>query len=239
MAFITKLMERLGILEAELPPGAERLEGDAIVEPVSGARAVALEGGAVLEDHEPGPVKEGTRRVTLRGLLDARTEPDASGRERDLAEKAGLNATFEAIYATAGIAVPEHGWTVERTRAFIGEVRRRGMTPVQTRASVERALVDAGATGRDIALDAVVKDETLDLYESHLERRVEQMVQELADRAADLETEIAALRARVAELGQKRVRVMERLADWKQRKADEEKSMAEVLAVLGPLLEGS
>lgn len=177
------------------------------------------------------------RRVTLAGLLAERglTEPQLDEGSA-LAARRGLDASFDDVFSTAGLDVPAHGWTVERTAALVRKGRSEGMTPAQVRFLIEDALVRDGATPRDVAADAVAKDEALDRYEAGLYESV-------AASEADKQREADLIARRIDELLTTRQRLLDEgaelrrgFATWKERKEGAEREWADVLEVLAPFL---
>jgi hypothetical protein len=110
------------------------------------------------------------------------------------------------------------------------------MTPAQVRFLLEEALVRDGATPRDIAADAVAKDEALDAYELALAARVASAEREGEAEAEALAQKILDLQARRREALDQIAERRTRLAAWRARKADAEREWADVLEVLAPFL---
>lgn len=174
------------------------------------------------------------RRLTLKQLMAESVSRDAESREAELARSMGLDVAWKTIFEHAGLKVPEHGWTVEKALAFIRKASSKGLTPVQVRVSLEQALVTDGAGIREIARDAVAKDEILDVYERELETSVGAYLDELALDVEHLERQIDELRERISDIEEERASTTRRLTAWKSEKRHLEQQWAKVLHVIAP-----
>ena len=213
-SFLTNLMERVGLLAPDIP-----------------GEAVVLE--IVAEENPPLP---GAKRMSLKQMLAATVAPDAAIHEAALARDVGLDVAWKTIFETAGIAVPAHGWTVERSLSLIRKVAAAGMGPVEARKALEEALAADGADVKDVARDAVAKDEVLDVYERELDTHVGRYLDELGGEIEELEARITDLRGRIAEIDDERAGTTRRLTAWKSEKRHLEQQWAKVLHILAPLL---
>lgn len=177
-----------------------------------------------------------TRVLTLAELMAKMVDSHAEDAEEQLAQDVGLDVTWRAIYEAAGIAIPDHGWTVERGLAFVKAAEAKGMTPMQVALSLERALVDHGADVVHLAHEAVAKDEILDLYEQKLQQSVAELQRALSEEEAAIEGQIEELRSRLGRLRSEREGTERRLEAWQSEKRLIEQQWARMLKLLAPLL---
>jgi len=233
-SFIATLLSKVGILQTEASEAVtpEAPEAPAPAE-VEGEPESA---GAIEAAPAPSPEAPPTRSLTLAELMSEAVDQDAPHREATLARDMGLDVAWKTIFDTAGITTPDHGWTVERSLSFIRKAQSKGMTPVQVRRSLEQALVTDGADIREVARDAVAKDEVLDLYERELENTVGGALEEIATEIRALESKIDNLRQRISDLEEERAGTLRRLTAWKSEKHHLEQQWAKVLQVIAPLV---
>ena len=180
MRFIANVLRTVGLARGEDDALEIDLPGDAVMESEEEAPMV------VERDIEPpDPTKLKTRHITLDALLRERLVDDVESQETSLAEALGLDATLAEIYAAGGVKDPEHGWSVDKVVELMAAAVRKSMPPSQIARTVEAALYDAGVDPREIAIDAVTRDEVLDLYEDRLveytRRAVGKMLHQLDD----------------------------------------------------------
>jgi len=230
-SFLSNLMEKIGLLSPDEPSEAVVLEIVAEetgqpVEPAPGTAPATAEA----------PTRPQNRRMTLKQLLSTSVALDAHAQEAALARDVGLDVAWKTIFETAGITVPKHGWTVERALGLLRKVGATGATPVEARKALEEAMVADGADVREVARDAVAKDEILDVYERELDANVSQYLSELGGEIEELEAKITDLRSRIAEIEEERAGTTRRLTAWKSEKRHLEQQWAKVLHILAPLM---
>jgi hypothetical protein len=218
--------------EVGSPPDTGAGEAEAALAPET---HVAL----VPETDTQGEAPQPTRTLTLSELMSEAVDRNAGEREVNLARDMGLDVAWKTIFDTAGIVSPTHGWTVEKSLAFIRKAQSKGMTPVQVRRSLEQALVNDGADVREVARDAVAKDEVLDTYEQALEDTVGANLEELDAEVRAIEAQIDDLRERIADIEEQRASTLRRLTAWKSEKRHLEQQWAKVLQVIAPLVKPS
>jgi DNA repair exonuclease SbcCD ATPase subunit len=220
-SFLSNLLEKAGVLSTEEP-------GEAVVLEIVEEQAA--------EEAPTEPVKPTIRRLSLKGLLEGTIDADASAQEAALAKDVGLDVAWKTIFETAGVVVPPHGWTVERALALIRKSTSQGMTPMEARRALEEALAVERVDVREVARDAVAKDEVLDLYEKELEANVTEELEELGAEIEELEARISGLRTRIGEIEEERASLTRRLTAWKSEKRHLEQQWAKVLHIVAPLM---
>ena len=234
-SFIYTLLEKVGLAS---PVGSA---GEAVVLEIAAeervTRETTSEASEASEAAEPIDLDaHRPRRLTLEELMSESVSTQHEAREADLARSMGLDVALKTIFETAGLEVPEHGWTVDKALSFIRKATSKGMTPVQVRASLEQAIVQDGGDIREVARDAVAKDEVLDVYERELESHVGAYLDKLAGEVEDLEHQIDALRERISDIEEQRAGTTRRLTAWKSEKRHLEQQWAKVLHAIAPLM---
>lgn len=246
MSFVSKLLERLGVVHTESPtppPAAEPFEPDdfdpeqtqsSLTETTETTAVAGLADTTAISRPSAPPT---TRTTTLRDLLVSRGLQDQdlrTGLSGGWSE--ALERAFEQHYSDAGLAQPEHSWTVERAHAAVQTARGDGLTPAEVRFQVEGLLKEDGAEPRDIAADAAAKDEVLDAVEQELAEALQAHSAHLDARADRLQEQIAALTAERDRAREQARAARNRFAGWQQRKKRVEEAWADVLDVLAPFL---
>ena len=230
-SFLTNLMEKVGLLSPD-EPSAEAV----VLEIVAEETGVPVAPTPVVLPEPETPTRPLSKRMTLKELLVGTVSADAHAQEAALAKDVGLDVAWKTIFETAGITVPKHGWTVERALGFLRKVSASGISPVEARKALEEALVADGADVREVARDAVAKDEILDVYERELDTNVSQYLAELGGEIEEMEARITDLRSRIAEVEEERAGTTRRLTAWKSEKRHLEQQWAKVLHILAPLM---
>lgn len=175
----------------------------------------------------PAPAAQGTR----------------SSRASDLVPDAGGNATFsepvttptdlEALYRSAKISTPAHGYTVLKVAEMLHSEHIRALPAEVKQKSIMVALDAAGVKVADIVEDAVQRDRALDTYERVLQKALEdlrtqkdlenkRLEEEINQRVSELREQIAGNRAEI----DKEQRDLEK---WRVRKRLEENRIAEAV----------
>ena len=132
---------------------------------------------------------------------------------------------FTAVYKEAGIALPPHGYGVDRVAEMLGG-QAPGYPGREVRATAVLAALEAARVDvQDVIEDGVRRDKALDAFEAAKER-------ELVERKRHNETRVQSLRKDLDELLRKINTEIEKL---KQESADAEKAFA---AAPGPQAAG-
>ena len=161
----------------------------------------------------------------------------------DLVPDAGTDTTFKnpvttptdfsAIYTSAQIAAPTHGYTVFKVAEMLRSQHILELPADVRQRSVLVALDAAGVKIAEIVEDAVQRDRALDTYERVLQKHLEALKAEKAEENRKLEEEvnqrIAELRARIDQNNAEVSREQESLASWRVRKRQEEDRIAEAV----------
>lgn len=143
------------------------------------------------------------------------------------------SAELSAVYDSAKIAPPAHGYTVLKVAEMLHSEHIRALPAEVRRKSVLVALDAAGVTVDEIVEDAVRRDRALDTYERVLQQHVDALVEATAADNRALEDEVAKraaeLRAQIDENTRKVAAEQAELQAWRQRKQHEEALIAEAV----------
>ncbi len=102
-------------------------------------------------------------------------------------------ADFAAVYKEAGIALPPHGYGIDKVGEMLENKRLAALAPELKATAVMAALEAAGVAIRDVIQDAVVRDKALDAFEAAKQREIHDARASNEARIATLTTEMDAL----------------------------------------------
>jgi len=125
---------------------------------------------------------------------------------------------FTAVYKEAGIALPPHGYGVDRVAEMLSGKRLATLAREVKATAVLAALEAARVDVQDVVEDGIRRDKALDAFEAAKER-------ELVERKQQNESRVASLKKDLDELLRKINTEIEKL---KQESADAEKAFAEL-----------
>lgn len=100
---------------------------------------------------------------------------------------------FAIVYKEAGIALPPHGYGIDKVGEMLESKRLAALAPELKATAVMAALEAAGVAIRDVIQDAVVRDKALDAFEAAKEREVREARGSNETRIAALTAEMDAL----------------------------------------------
>ena len=193
-------------------------------------------------------VGRGVRLIVTDSSSEASASADAPPAEREIppeafaAEPRAVAASavpssvedFAVVYDEAGIALPAHGYGVDKVAEMLASKRLAPLGREVKAAAVMAALEAASVPMREVLQDAVLRDKALDAFEAAKERelqelrarnetRVESRKAEMEGLLRKINVEMEKLKRESEEAGQ----AFERLRERKRR---EEGRMHEVVA---------
>lgn len=234
MVKVTRLLEKLGLIHEE--GGGEAT-----------APAAAATTATVAAEPPPttAPADDDLQAVVSR-LAPPRPRPQldaAIGAVAEAATEGGFLTEFplDKVYASAGIATPEHGFTVETLLGMLEADELKDLDH-DTRAKVIlgmlRRLPSGPVSLDDIVADAVQRDQALDAFERFLVDRTATAERELEEANRALQAEIDDLTARNnAQIEANRHKIeaeRARLEAWREGKRREEDRLAAAIAPFVP-----
>jgi hypothetical protein len=141
---------------------------------------------------------------------------------------------FGDIYAAAQITTPGHGYSILKVAEMLGSEHLRELPAEVKRKSILVALDAAGATVDSVVEDAVQRDRALDTYQKVLEKSLGQLRAESEaenrNLEAEVERQVAQLKARIDENNQRLRQEEASLSAWRDRKQVEENRIAEAVS---------
>jgi hypothetical protein len=158
--------------------------------------------------------------------------PEAS-EEPAFTEPVADPGVFAEIYAAAQIAEPPHGYTILKVAEMLASEHLHDLPANVKQKSILVALDAAGVSIEHMVEDAVRRDRALDTYEKVLERSLGELRAacdaENRTLEAEIERQVAQLKARVDENKQRVLKEESSLATWRERKRAEESRIAEAV----------
>ena len=170
-----------------------------------------------------------TRTITLVDLM-----AEIRGQEiQALAESpAELSISFDAVYDSAGVKAPPHGWTVERLKQLVPLDSDGAANKLAIQRRLLEVLADQKVDVSEIVKDAVARDSALDAFEACVGKKVEERLAVRERQIAELEAKLQALHSEVSALKAKNEIEQRAWQDWRKRKRDAEVELARVVAYL-------
>lgn len=191
-------------------------------------------------------VSKGVRLIVVE---DQPSTPQAPARERDIPAEAfeePLAAPvtqstvpadvddFTAVYDEAGVALPPHGYGVDKVAEMLQSKRLATLGREVKATAVMAALEAAGAPMRDVIQDGVRRDAALDAFESAKETELRELQRQSAARVQSIKEEIdgflRAKNAEIEELKQATEGAEKAFASLQTKKRNEEERIQEVVA---------
>jgi len=175
------------------------------------------------------PVKLKTKNLSLKDLV---TEIRAD-EVRALAElPAELSVAFPKVFEAAGVASPQHGWTIER----LGSLLKTDQYKTMDRPSVQKAVLGLLANEKvqveDLVKDAMARDNSLDAFEVFVRKKMDEREAARKRRVAECHAQIKSLEEECSRHAEEGRADQERFRRWLQEKSDYEEDMAWALGHL-------
>jgi hypothetical protein len=144
---------------------------------------------------------------------------------------------FDQVYASAGVADPEHGFTVYKLIEMIEAEELRdldGATRAKVIAGMLRRLPSGEVPIDDIVRDAALRDRALDAFEAFLAEKTAASALQLDEKNRELQQEIDELTRHNTELIEANQAAIEaerqRLEGWRKKKQHEESRLYSAVA---------
>lgn len=146
---------------------------------------------------------------------------------------AGDASDLAALYESAQIRTPAHGYTVLKVADMLQSEHIRALPAEVKQKSIMVALDAAGVKVADIVEDAVQRDRALDTYERVLQKHLEELRAQKEAENRQIEDEInqrvTELRERIAQNRAETDKEQKDLDAWRARKRQEENRIAEAI----------
>jgi len=141
---------------------------------------------------------------------------------------------FGAVYAEAGVTIPDHGYGVDKVAEMLRGKRLSSLGREVRATAVLAALEAAQVDVKDVIADAVRRDKALDAFEAAKERELHELRAKNEGRIRDLRQEMEALLTKInAEIERLKAgseTADKAFADLQVRKRREEERLHEVVS---------
>jgi hypothetical protein len=141
---------------------------------------------------------------------------------------------FSAVYEEAGIALPAHGYGIDKVAEMLVSKRLAPLGREVKAAAVMAALEAASVPVRDVLQDAVLRDKALDAFEAAKERELQELRARNQTRIESLKAEMEALlrkiNVEIEKLKRESEEAGQAFAGLQARKRQEEGRMHDVVA---------
>jgi hypothetical protein len=181
---------------------------------------------------EAGPPDPGPRATTTRTLApgEIASPPPPPARS----EVAMDTEDFGAVYDEAGVALPDHGYGVDKVAEMLQGKRLSQLSREVRATAVLAALEAAQVDVKDVIADAVARDKALDAFEAAKERELVELRDKNEARVRELRQEMEALltkiNAEIERLKASSETAEKAFAQLQIRKRREEERLAEVVS---------
>jgi len=149
-------------------------------------------------------------------------------------QPAELSQPFGRVFDAAGIATPDHGWTIEKLEQHLAGDDCRNKPREAAQKAILAALSADKAHVQDVVKDAVARSRALDAFEVAIHAKMHDRVTARRDKVSHLEDEIKSLQHEISDLTAEAKEDEASWRAWHERKVAREKEMA---AALGYLLD--
>ena len=179
------------------------------------------------------PAEPGAPRAP-RGREIAPVEIETSPAPPPRSEVAMEVEDFGAVYAEAGVSIPDHGYGVDKVAEMLRGKRLSSLGREVRATAVLAALEAAQVDVKDVIADAVRRDKALDAFEAAKERELHELRAKNEGRIRDLRQEMEALLTKInAEIERLKAgseTADKAFADLQVRKRREEERLHEVVS---------
>jgi hypothetical protein len=143
--------------------------------------------------------------------------------EARMAKAVGGDASFDKVFAAAQIAVPAHGFTVEKVGDMLRNPKLSGMVKEAKAAAVLVALEAAGVSVESVITEAARKDKALAVFEKVQKEHAVALV-------SQKDEENKKLRAQIAANDRDAAQIAAQLDAWQKKKAAKEADLYDIVS---------
>jgi pyruvate/2-oxoglutarate dehydrogenase complex dihydrolipoamide acyltransferase (E2) component len=141
---------------------------------------------------------------------------------------------FGAVYQEAGIALPDHGYGVDKVAEMLESKRLAALAPEVKASAVMAALEAAQVSVKDVIQDAVLRDKALDAFEEAKERELKDLRQKSDARIQEIRDEIERFlkdrNAEIEDLKKATGAAQQAFQSLRERKSREEERLQRVVS---------
>jgi hypothetical protein len=194
---------------------------------------------ATVSDPEE-PTKITTRSISLHALTTELRTAEVEA----LATGAGdFDVPFDQIFAAAGVktvasssatfaGAGQGAWSIDRLHAMLETTPYKDLPRAETQPAVLATLGAEKVAVEDLVKDAIARDKAIDAYAARIFEKRQESRRARSRKKIELQGQIAALQAQVADLDDQSQTADRQWNDWWQRKLAYERRMAQALGYL-------
>lgn len=174
------------------------------------------------------PTKVATKAVTIKELM---TELHAENVKLLAESPVELTIEFGKIFESAGIKIPNHGWTIEK---FIEVFQSKYQTADvnEAKKSVQLWLSETNVSAEELVRDALAKDQALDAYEEFVLKKMNSRSQTRQERIAEIAKEMDKMKQELLRLEHQMQQEQDDAGKWQSRKKSYEQDITRAVDLL-------
>ncbi len=174
------------------------------------------------------PTKVETKAVTIKELI---TELHAENVKILAESPVELTIEFGKIFESAGIKIPNHGWTIEKfIEVFQSKYKTADANEVKK--AVQLWLSEKKVSSEDLVRDALAKDQALDAYEEFVLKKMNGRSQARQGRISEIAKEIDKLKQELKQLEGEMQQEQNDAGKWQNRKKSYEQDISRAVDLL-------
>lgn len=174
------------------------------------------------------PTKVATKAVTLKELM---TELHADNVKLLAESPVELTIEFGKIFESAGIKIPNHGWTIEKfIEVFQSKYQKADVN--ETKKAVLTWLNENKVSAEELVRDALAKDQALDAYEEFVLKKMNGRSQARQVRISEIAKEIDKLKQELKRLEGEMQQEQDDAGKWQNRKKSYEQDITRAVDLL-------
>ncbi|MEN6309645.1 MAG: hypothetical protein ABFD91_18000 [Anaerohalosphaeraceae bacterium] len=174
------------------------------------------------------PAKVSTKSVTIKELM---TELRSENVKLLAESPIELTIEFGKIFESAGIKIPNHGWTIEK---FIEVFQSKYETTDknEVKKTVLTWLSENKVSSEELVRDALAKDQALDAYEEYVFKKMDGRNQARQGRVAEIAKELDKLKKEQIRLEREMQMELDNTSKWQNRKKSYEQNISRAVDLL-------
>jgi len=174
------------------------------------------------------PTKVATKAVTLKELM---TELHADNVKLLAESPVELTIEFGKIFESAGIKIPNHGWTIEKfIEVFQSKYQKADVN--ENKKAVMTWLNENKVSAEELVRDALAKDQALDAYEEFVLKKMNGRSQARQGRIPEIAKQIDKLKQELKQLEGEMQQEQNDAGKWQNRKKSYEQDISRAVDLL-------
>lgn len=174
------------------------------------------------------PAKVSTKAVTLKELM---TELHAENVKVLAESPIELTIEFGKIFESAGIKIPNHGWTIEKF-IEVFQSKYEKADKIEVTKAVQAWLNENKVSAEQLVRDAIAKDQALDAYEDYVFTKMQARNKACKGRIEQIAAELEKLKQEQVRLEQDIQQDQDQTKQWQKRKESYEQDISSAVDLL-------